>query len=97
VTSSLKAQLDDFEKEIQDDDFDGDAMEEAESVEEGHEEGAHPAKELQGEAPPPPAPQLNSDTKPVEQLSKPLPDSETPSAVVKAEGLMDGSEDPTRI
>lgn len=59
--------------------------------------GAHSAKELQGEAPPPPAPQLNSDTKPVEQLSKPLPDSETPSAAVKAEGLMDGSEDPTRI
>lgn len=120
ATSSLKAQLDDFEKEIREDDLDGDMLsdEEVEKVDgpfdmDGLHEGAcdaaqfictqiltvvssEPAKTLQGEAPPPPTPQPNGDAKPVEQLTKPLPNGETPSAAVKAEGLMDGSEDPTR-
>lgn len=116
VTSSLKAQLDDFEKEIRDDDFDGDGLDEENegpfTPEEEHEpseliffeleehdayedSGTHPARELQGEAPPPPVPHPDGDTEPVEQLPKPLPDSETPSAAVIAEGLSDKSEDPT--
>jgi protein phosphatase 2C family protein 2/3 len=49
----------------------------------------------QGEAPPPPKPLPNGDVKPVEQL-KSEPGGDEPSPVVKAEGLMDGTEDPTK-
>ncbi|KAF7978516.1 hypothetical protein HWV62_45685 [Athelia sp. TMB] len=100
ATSSLKAQLDDFEKDIRndiDDDMEDGEHEDPLGAETSHVEDTQPAQALQGEAPPPPATsQPNGDIKPVEQLSKPPPDSETPSAAVKADGLMDGSEDPTR-
>jgi protein phosphatase 2C family protein 2/3 len=48
----------------------------------------------QGEAPPPPRSLPNGDIKPVEQL-KSQPGGDEASPVVKAEGLMDGTEDPT--
>lgn len=48
------------------------------------------------ETPPPPSQsQINGDVKPVEQL-KSLPGGDAPSAAVKAEGLMDTSEDPLK-
>ncbi|EJC98112.1 PP2C-domain-containing protein [Fomitiporia mediterranea MF3/22] len=47
-----------------------------------------------GEAPPPPAPLVNGDIK-VKQLSS-LPGGDEASPVVKAEGLMDGSESPIK-
>jgi len=50
---------------------------------------------LQGEAPPPPKPTVNGDATPVQQFkSRPLGDA--PDPVVKADGLMDASEDPLK-
>jgi protein phosphatase PTC2/3 len=85
-TKNLKDQLHDFEND-EDIDDDGDVyMEE-------HADGV--PKKVQGEAPLPPKPTVNGDksTSPVPQLqSKPYGDEPLP--VVKAEGLLDGSEDP---
>jgi protein phosphatase PTC2/3 len=52
-------------------------------------------KTPQGEAPLPPKSLPNGDVKPVEQL-KSRPGGDEASPVVKAEGLMDGTEDPTK-
>lgn len=56
-------------------------------------------QELQGEAPPPPNPLPNGDTKgvvpPVQQLSS-QPEGDAATPVVKAEGLLDSSEDPLK-
>ncbi|KAH7919585.1 PP2C-domain-containing protein [Leucogyrophana mollusca] len=50
---------------------------------------------VQGEAPPPPKPTVNGDVTPVPQFkSQPLGDAPEPS--VKADGLMDASEDPLK-
>jgi protein phosphatase PTC2/3 len=51
---------------------------------------------LQGEAPPPPPAEQGKPGSPVKQL-KNEPSSESPSDAVIAEGLMDSSEDPTKI
>ncbi|KAG6918764.1 hypothetical protein DXG01_011955 [Tephrocybe rancida] len=95
-TSRIKAQLEDYEKDIRDedgadDDFDI-KMDESIDIQ-STEDATHPP--LQGEAPPPPKPQPNGDasTTPVEQL-KSQPHGDEPLPVVKAEGLMDTSEDP---
>jgi len=99
VTLNLKAQLDDFEKAIVDNEVDGDTHE-------GNDEkgdapfgtdGLHEddAKTPHAEASPPPKPSPNGDVKPVEQL-KYEPGGDEPSPAVKAEGLMDGTEDPTK-
>lgn len=49
----------------------------------------------QGEAPPSSKPQPNGDVKLVEQL-KSAPGGDKPSSAAKVEGLLDGSEDPTK-
>lgn len=89
ATENLKAQLAEFEKNINGDDVDedGDAnMSDSES-------------KLQGEAPPPPKTLPNGDSSsvavPVKQLET-LPTGESPDPVVKAEGLSDKSEDPLK-
>lgn len=101
ATSNLKAQLDDFEKEIRDhdleaqihfndDDDDDEKMDSSfgmDGLQEDH------VKTPQGEAPPPPKPLPNGD---VEQL-KSQPGGDEPSPAVKAEGLMDVTEDPTKM
>lgn len=90
-TKNLKAQLDEFEKDIREEDGtdeDGDTrMDKADT-----EASSHP---LQGEAPPPPksVPNGNASITPVEQL-KSQPHGDAPLPVVKAEGLIDSSEDP---
>jgi len=102
ATSNLKAQLDDFEKEIRVDDLDGD-MQLSNKKEGEKEDGPFGMDGLnedhvrtpQGEAPLPPPPLPNGDVKPVEQL-KSQPRGDEPNPVVKAEGLMDGTEDPTK-
>ncbi|KAG6830131.1 hypothetical protein H0H87_009029 [Tephrocybe sp. NHM501043] len=93
-TSNIKAQLEDYEKDIRDGADDGFDVNMDDSIDMHSTEGAtHPP--LQGEAPPPPKPQPNGDasTIPTEQL-KSLPHGDEPLPVVKAEGLMDTSEDP---
>ncbi|KAL0961055.1 hypothetical protein HGRIS_006043 [Hohenbuehelia grisea] len=59
---------------------------------------SHSEKPLQGEAPPPPKALPNGDapTTAVEQL-KSEPQGDEPSPAVKLEGLMDKSEDPTKV
>ncbi|KIK96471.1 hypothetical protein PAXRUDRAFT_305841 [Paxillus rubicundulus Ve08.2h10] len=53
-------------------------------------------QQLQGKAPSPSKPTMNGDSTPVQQFqSQPLGDTVDP--VVKAEGLMDTSEDPLRV
>lgn len=103
ATSNLKAQLDDFEKEIRDDhlesgmhlrgDDDDDEKMDASFGMDGLQEDN--LKTPQGEAPPPPKSLPNGDVKPVEQL-KSQPGGDEPSPAVKAEGLMDVTEDPTK-
>ncbi|KIJ62566.1 hypothetical protein HYDPIDRAFT_135638 [Hydnomerulius pinastri MD-312] len=52
-------------------------------------------KQLQGEAPPSPKPKVNGDATPVQQFkSQPLGDK--PDPVIKADGLLDSSEDPLK-
>lgn len=51
---------------------------------------------LQGEAPPPPKPIVNGNSKLVEQLHHD-PEGDAPSDVVRAEGLADGSESPFKV
>ena len=53
-----------------------------------------PKKELQGEAPPPPKPLPNGNAK-IAQLST-EPGGDAPSDAVRAEGLLDHSEDPLK-
>jgi protein phosphatase 2C family protein 2/3 len=93
-TQHIKAQLDALEKDIREEDgTDDDDTRMDESPDHKHtDNGSRP---LQGEAPPPPKSLPNGDTStsPVEQLqSSPHGDETLP--VVKAEGLMDSSEDP---
>lgn len=89
TTDNLKAQLEEFEKNINGDDVD----------EDGDTKMSDSSGSLQGEAPPPPNSLPNGDSSsvavPVEQLET-LPDGESPDPVVKAEGLSDKSEDPLK-
>ncbi|KAG6878909.1 hypothetical protein C0992_006731 [Termitomyces sp. T32_za158] len=94
-TSNLKAQLEEFEKDLQrdeDDDFD---IKMDDSIDIHSPDGTVHHHLLQGETPPPPKHCPNGDASiaPPEQFkSQPLGDEPIP--VVKAEGLMDTSEDP---
>lgn len=81
ATKNIKAQLDELEKDIRDDNDDDTRMDEDVS------------HSLQGEAPPPPKPNGDASTAPVEQLWS-QPHGDEPLPVVKAEGLIDSSEDP---
>lgn len=92
ATTHLKAQLDEFEKDIREEDgtdADGDTKMGTDD------EPTKDHRTLQGEATSPPKPLPNGDasTAPVDQLkSQPHGDETLP--VVKAEGLIDSSEDP---
>ncbi|KAG5648317.1 hypothetical protein DXG03_004889 [Asterophora parasitica] len=86
-TKNIKAQLHDFEKDVREEDgSDNDTLM-------NDDDTSHTA--LQGEAPPPPKPQPNGEASgsPVEQLQS-QPYGDEPLPVVKAEGLIDSSEDP---
>ncbi len=86
-TEQLKAKLRDFEQGV---DHEGDTM---------MSDATGLKHEPQGEAPPPPNPLPNGDTKgvvpPVQQLSS-QPEGDTATPVVKAEGFLDASEDPLK-
>ncbi|KAJ3802498.1 PP2C-domain-containing protein [Lentinula aff. detonsa] len=85
ATQNLKAKLEEFEKDIQQDGSD-DSLD----------DDGPPHPKVQGEAPPPPAPQANGGpVTPVSQL-KSEPGGDKASPVVAAEGLMDSSEDPLK-
>lgn len=106
-TKSLKAQLDEFEKGIQDEDMDQDGDTQMEgglavastpvsTKVSAPSEGSH--LDLQGEAPPPPGPPPNGDvtvTSPPVQ-HKTLPSGDAPLPVVSVEGLLDKSEGPLK-
>ncbi|KAF5382587.1 hypothetical protein D9615_002927 [Tricholomella constricta] len=93
-TKNIKAQLDELEKDIREEDGtnDDDTRMDESPDDKAADNASHPP---QGEAPPPPKPLPNGDasTSPVEQL-KSQPHGDAPLPVVKAEGLMDSSEDP---
>lgn len=86
-TTQLKARLDEFERDL---DAEGDTT---------MSDSTGQKKELQGEAPPSPKPLPNGDAKvavpPVQQLPS-QPHGDAASPVVKAEGFLDGSEDPLK-
>lgn len=88
-TRHLKAKLDEFEKDMREED--GTEDEDFDSSPEASSSTPH----LQGEAPPPPAPLPNGNA-PVEQL-KYLPGGDEPSPAVMAEGLLDSSESPLKV
>jgi len=99
-TKQLKAKLDEFEENIRKEDGDSqmvDAGSPGSHTSPSH--GSSPNSpttqpSLQGEAPPPPKPLLNGlASTPLEQLHS-QPHGDEPLAVVKAEGLLDSSEDP---
>ncbi|TDL22208.1 PP2C-domain-containing protein [Rickenella mellea] len=102
VTKSLKAQLDELMEDVPkkgvDEDGDADMSEPDDDVKLTD---PHPAESPvppnpQGEAPPHPKPVVNGDTPELEQL-KSEPGGDAPSASVKAEGLLDKSEDPVKM
>ena len=83
ATKSLKEQLDELER---DGGLDGDG-----------DVDMHSESSRQGEARlPPPEPKVNGDTAPLQQHSAP-PGGDEASPVVKAEGLLDKSEDPLKV
>ena len=83
ATKSLKEQLDELER---DGGLDGDG-----DVDMNNESSR------QGEAPlPPPEPKVNGDAAPLQQHLTP-PGGDEASPVVKAEGLLDKSEDPLKV
>ncbi|KXN88252.1 hypothetical protein AN958_07711 [Leucoagaricus sp. SymC.cos] len=86
-TLQLKARLDEFERDLDDE---GDAT---------MLDALAEPKELQGEAPPPPKSLPNGDVKgvvsPVQQLLS-QPDGDAAPPVTKAEGFLDASEDPLK-
>ena len=82
VTKSLKEQLDELER---DGGLDGDGDVDMQNE-----------SSRQGEAPPPPEPKVNGDAAPLQQHSTP-PGGDEASPVVKAEGLLDKSEDPLKV
>ncbi|KAF9468533.1 PP2C-domain-containing protein [Collybia nuda] len=100
-TQKLKAHFDEFEKAIREEDGtdeDGDSrMDDSDDSDRNSSKKVHhdSHSQLQGEAPPPPRTLPNGDTSttPVEQL-KSQPHGDEPLPVVKAEGLLDASEDP---
>lgn len=93
VTSNLKAQLDDFEKQLRNDDSHGARhLDEKEDVPFGM-DGLHEGDVKTPASPPKSLP--NGDVKPVVQL-KSEPEGDQASPAVKAEGLVDGTEDPTK-
>lgn len=88
---ALKARLEEFEQDMKDEDaMDAD----------GTPDAPNSSSTATGEAPPPPQALPNGDAKkpvsPVEQL-KSLPGGDEASPVVQKEGLMDTSEDPTKV
>ncbi|TFK40544.1 PP2C-domain-containing protein [Crucibulum laeve] len=99
-TKRLKEQLGDFEKDLKHDGMDDDDDSQMSEVEDEHFEnpgGEASSTETPGEAPPPPK-LPNGDAKstsPVEQL-KSQPGGDAIPPVVKAEGLLDKSEDPLK-
>jgi protein phosphatase 2C family protein 2/3 len=93
VTKSLKEQLDELDRDSgEEKDAEGGAsIVEVDGLESGHVDGTSPDTE----APPPPKRLPNGDSKeanPPQLTSKPGPDEPRPA--VKAEGLLDHSEDP---
>jgi protein phosphatase 2C family protein 2/3 len=107
-TQQLKARLEEYEKDIREEDGtddDGDSrMEDVDDSDLDRDSSTKPTTDtsndephskLQGEAPPPPKtlPNGGASTAPVEQL-KSQPHGDEPLPVVKAEGLIDVSEDP---
>ncbi|KAH9942872.1 PP2C-domain-containing protein [Amylocystis lapponica] len=106
VTKSLRDQLDELERGVdyESDDMDGDVPMGDIDDEETVNGDAEPltkkdlpqsSHELQGEAPPPPIPVMNGDSK-IEQFES-VPGPDVPSAVVMAEGLMDSSDSPLKV
>jgi protein phosphatase PTC2/3 len=107
LTKNLKDKLDEFEKDIQKEagKDDGDSQVVDAGISKSDEKPSHESNSLsptsdtrqshvQGEAPPPPKPLPNGNASaPVAQLNS-HPHGDEPLAVVKAEGLMDSSEDP---
>ncbi|KAG6814255.1 hypothetical protein H0H92_015370 [Tricholoma furcatifolium] len=93
-TSRIKAQLEDLEKEIRDGEKEDD--EDFDIKVDGHDHLVDDATQsLQGEAPPSPKPHPNGDAlAAVAEQLKSEPHGDEPLSVVKAEGLMDTSEDP---
>jgi protein phosphatase 2C family protein 2/3 len=100
-TKHLKAKLDELEREIQEEgDDDNSQMADAGDSSSAKGTGTPTASsntsqpDLQGEAPPPPKHLPNGDASaPVEQLQA-HPHGDEPLPVLKAEGLIDSSEDP---
>jgi len=109
ATKNLRAQLEEFEKDAEDED--GDAVMGGES-EIPIDDGINPQPEVppphpqsptsglsgsKSETPPPPRELPNGDIKgPVEQLT-PILGGDEPSPAVKAEGFLDSSEDPLKV
>ncbi|KAF5311694.1 hypothetical protein D9611_009416 [Ephemerocybe angulata] len=93
ATENLKAQLEEFEKNINTEDVDGDGDSQMSDP------GSSETNKLQGEAPPPPKQLPNGDSSsvavPVQQLEQ-LPAGDMPDPVTKIEGLLDKSEDPLK-
>ncbi|KAK0503893.1 PP2C-domain-containing protein [Armillaria luteobubalina] len=109
-TKNLKAQLAEFERDIQeedglDDDLDAPIADHFETSDDmdgmedptlvSHSEGSSSLPSKQ-ETPPPPNLRVNGDVHHVEQL-KSTPGGDEPSPAVKVEGLMDTSEDPFKV
>ncbi|KAF4577146.1 Protein phosphatase 2C 2 [Pleurotus pulmonarius] len=102
-TRALKAGIDELELSMRDGANDGEddaAMDTDEELESTFANGAKAGdSSVQGEAPPPPKPlpngTANGPTNPVEQ-PKSEPGGDAAPPVVKQEGLMDKSEDPTK-
>lgn len=101
ATKNLKAQLEEFEKNINSDDVDDDGdsqMGDLDNQEKSSTDSTN--NELQGEAPPPPKPLPNGDSSsvavPVQQLET-LPAGDKPIPASTVEGLLDKSEDPLKF
>lgn len=94
-TKSLKAQLDEFEKGIQDEDVDKDGDTQMEGgLAVASTPSSTKASALQGEAPPPALPNGDVTSPPVQH--KTLPSGDAPLPVASVEGLLDKSEDPLK-
>lgn len=73
-----------------------DVLEQHTPITNGTSAAGTPFSPMRVETPPPPTASVNGDAKPVEQL-KSLPGGDEASPAVKAEGLMDTSEDPLKL
>ncbi|KAJ2919197.1 hypothetical protein MD484_g1232, partial [Candolleomyces efflorescens] len=96
ATDNLKAQLEEFEKNINSGDLDEDGDSQMGDPEDEKSSKVETDSKLQGEAPPPPKlPNGNAIAEPVEQITSP-PSGDAPDPVSKVEGLLDKSEDPLK-